>query len=224
MNKEMPATSRTFLRSRSITCLTGGRCSRGFNWTNIRPEFCAPVPPLKDPTVATAGSARRMAAAWLWSRTISGNEVSSAASVVTVICPMSSSGKKPFGIAMKSQTVTPRVVNARSNISFRNRSAESSERLYAASNASNARSKIRITTECRVPGASVVKKRLANIGTIVSEAKADTMIERPTITANSWNRRPITPGMKKIGMKTAIRDEEIERMVNPTSREPLRAA
>ncbi len=46
----------------------------------------------------------------------------------------------------------------------------------------------------------------------------------PTTTANSWNSRPITPGMKKIGMNTATSDDEMETMVKPTSREPTSAA
>ena len=44
------------------------------------------------------------------------------------------------------------------------------------------------------------------------------------MTANSWNSRPITPGMKKMGMKTAMSELEIERIVKPTSREPRSAA
>jgi hypothetical protein len=72
--------------------------------------------------------------------------------------------------------------------------------------------------------ASSVRKRLASIGTRVSDTKADTRIASPTTTANSWNSRPITPGMKKIGMNTAISDVEIEMMVKPTSRAPRSAA
>lgn len=44
----------------------------------------------------------------------------------------------------------------------------------------------------------------------------------PTITANSWNNSPMTPGMKKIGTKTAISEIEIDRIVKPTSRAPNR--
>ena len=68
------------------------------------------------------------------------------------------------------------------------------------------------------------RKRLASIGTRVSETKAETTIASATTTANSWNSRPITPGMKKIGMNTATSEIEIDRMVKPTSREPLSAA
>ena len=47
---------------------------------------------------------------------------------------------------------------------------------------------------------------------------------KPTTTANSWNSRPITPGMKKIGIKTATSETEIEMMVKLTSRAPRKAA
>ena len=72
--------------------------------------------------------------------------------------------------------------------------------------------------------ASSVKKRLANMGTSVSDTNAETMMDKPTTTANSWNKSPITPGIKKIGIKTAINEEEIEMMVKPTSRAPRNAA
>ncbi len=45
-----------------------------------------------------------------------------------------------------------------------------------------------------------------------------------TTAANSWNSRPITPGMKKMGMNTATSEIEIDRMVKPISREPTSAA
>ena len=72
--------------------------------------------------------------------------------------------------------------------------------------------------------ASSERKRLASIGTSVSETNAEATIASETITANSWNSRPITPGMKKIGMNTATSELEIEMMVKPTSREPRSAA
>ncbi len=62
------------------------------------------------------------------------------------------------------------------------------------------------------------------MGTSVNDTKADTTIDSPTTTANSWNSSPITPGMKKIGINTAIKETEIEIIVNPTSRAPRSAA
>ncbi len=45
-----------------------------------------------------------------------------------------------------------------------------------------------------------------------------------TTIANSWKRPPITPGMKKIGMKTATSETEIDTIVNHISFEPTMAA
>ncbi len=50
------------------------------------------------------------------------------------------------------------------------------------------------------------------------------MIASETTIANSWKSPPITPGMKKIGMKTATSDTEIEKMVKAISFEPWIAA
>ena len=86
------------------------------------------------------------------------------------------------------------------------------------------RSKARTIAPGRFLCASSERKRLASIGTSVSETNAEARIASETITANSWNSRPITPGMKKIGMKTATSELEIEMMVKPTSREPRSAA
>ena len=72
--------------------------------------------------------------------------------------------------------------------------------------------------------ASSVRKRLASMGTSVSDTKAEATMASETITANSWNSRPITPGMKKIGMNTATSDTLIASTVKPTSRAPRSAA
>ena len=45
-----------------------------------------------------------------------------------------------------------------------------------------------------------------------------------TVTANSLSSRPMMPGMNSTGMKTAINEAVIDRMVKPISREPLNAA
>ena len=58
----------------------------------------------------------------------------------------------------------------------------------------------------------------------MSETSAETRIASETTIANSWKRPPITPGMKKIGMKTATSEIEIEKMVKPISFEPCTAA
>ena len=46
----------------------------------------------------------------------------------------------------------------------------------------------------------------------------------PMVTANSWNNRPTIPPMNSTGMNTAARDRVIDRIVNPTSRDPANAA
>ena len=104
------------------------------------------------------------------------------------------------------------------------RSARSSELAYPPSTASKPRSNCRTSQPGGFLCASSLRKRLAIIGTKVSETKAEATIASVTTTANSWNRRPITPGMKKIGMNTAISEVEIEMIVKPTSREPRSAA
>jgi hypothetical protein len=76
----------------------------------------------------------------------------------------------------------------------------------------------------RLDVAAARQQARASIGTRVSDTSADTSTARPTMTANSWNSRPITPGMKKIGMNTATSEIEIEMMVKPISREPTSAA
>jgi hypothetical protein len=92
----------------------------------MRPVFCAFwPPPLNELTVATFGSARMISATRLCSRTIAGNEMSSDASVVTVIWPMSSCGKKPFGMSTNSHAVATTVSSATKPTAQRWRSAAS---------------------------------------------------------------------------------------------------
>ena len=40
------------------------------------------------------------------------------------------------------------------------------------------------------------------------------------VIANSRNKRPTIPAMRRMGIKTAISDRLIERMVNPISLDP----
>ena len=95
---------------------------------NMRPVFCEPKPPLNELTVATFGSARTIAAARACSSTIAGNEMSSDASVLMRSWPMSSSGKKPLGMAMNSHAVAAKVASATHSTAKRWRSATSSVR------------------------------------------------------------------------------------------------
>ena len=107
----------------------GSRWLRALSVMNMRPVFCAPPPPLNELTAATLGSLRTSAATRSCRRTIAGNEVSSAASVLTLIWPMSSSGKKPLGITTNSQAVSTKVNKATVSTTHRWRRARSSERV-----------------------------------------------------------------------------------------------
>ena len=68
------------------------------------------------------------------------------------------------------------------------------------------------------------RKRLASIGVSVTETMPEIRIAVVIVTANSRNRRPRIPLMNRIGMNTAASDIVIDRMVKPTSLEPLSAA
>jgi hypothetical protein len=52
----------------------------------------------------------------------------------------------------------------------------------------------------------------------------DIRIAMLTVMANSRNRRPISPPIRRTGMNTAISETLIETMVKPISFEPLSAA
>ncbi len=62
------------------------------------------------------------------------------------------------------------------------------------------------------------------MGVRVSETKPEIRIVMLIVTANSRKSRPTMPPMKSTGMKTASREQVIDRMVKPISREPLSAA
>ena len=52
----------------------------------------------------------------------------------------------------------------------------------------------------------------------------ETRMARLTVTANSWNSRPISPPMNSSGMNTATSEVLIEITVKPICRAPLKAA
>ena len=58
------------------------------------------------------------------------------------------------------------------------------------------------------------------MGVVVSEISIETTMAVDSVMANSRNSRPTMPAMSRIGMKTAISDMLIDRMVNPISLEP----
>ena len=86
-------------------------------------------------------------------------------------------------------------------------------------NASSAR-EMRPSFACSAAGSNFAQ----SIGVSVSETITETTIETATVTANSRNRSPTTPPIKKSGMKTAISEIEIDKMVKPISPAPSSAA
>ena len=62
------------------------------------------------------------------------------------------------------------------------------------------------------------------IAVSVSEISADATIAVDSVTANSRNRRPITPPMNRSGISTATSDTVSEMMVKPICFAPLSAA
>ncbi len=74
---------------------------------------------MADMNAATFGFAATMAAAFCWCSFIASNEVSCAASVMQKIWPVSSSGKKPFGIHTNKNTVATNVASAMPSVTRR---------------------------------------------------------------------------------------------------------
>ena len=62
------------------------------------------------------------------------------------------------------------------------------------------------------------------IGVSVSDTAAEIAIAIVSVTANSWNRRPMMPPMKISGMNTATSEMLIDITVKPICREPINAA
>ena len=62
------------------------------------------------------------------------------------------------------------------------------------------------------------------IGVSVSDTSAEATMAVDSVTANSRNRRPMTPPMKSSGMSTATSDTVSERIVKPICLAPLSAA
>src|ERR1700686_1062843 len=70
----------------------------------------------------------------------------------------------------------------------------------------------------------LLSTRAHSIGVSVSETKPEIRMVTVMVTANSRNTRPTMPPINSTGMNTAISEQVIEMMVNPTSRDPLSAA
>jgi hypothetical protein len=75
-----------------------------------------------------------------------------------------------------------------------------------------------------VPSARAFSSRAHIIGVTVSDTTSETSTAADSVIANSRNRRPISPPMKRIGMNTAISDRVIDSTVKATSPAPTSAA
>ena len=62
------------------------------------------------------------------------------------------------------------------------------------------------------------------IGVVVKDTTSEIKMAAVITTANSWNKRPSTPPMNKIGIKTATNDTLMATTVKPISRLPCNTA
>ena len=98
----------SFARSSWMISSTPGRSARGLRRMKSRPVFGTTLvllAPIDDMKEETYGCFSTMAAASRWCAIMLSKEMSCAASVKAKICPVSSSGMKPFGTTMKSHAV-----------------------------------------------------------------------------------------------------------------------
>lgn len=82
-----------------MTAEIGARSLSGFRPTKTLAEL-VPRPPVKPTTLSTAGSAPTIAVACLSFFSMDWNEMRWSAWMPPIICPVSCSGKKPFGTMM----------------------------------------------------------------------------------------------------------------------------
>ncbi len=108
----MPGTAASSGRSSwMISSAECFRSARGFSMMPSRPMFCvSPMPPAVrlDMNVSISGCFRMMAATCCWCSTMLSKEVSWAASVMPMICPVSSVGMNPLGTTKKRMAVPMR--------------------------------------------------------------------------------------------------------------------
>ena len=74
------------------------------------------------------------------------------------------------------------------------------------------------------PAALALRSSEHIIGVVLSETTSDTRMATESVMANSRKRRPTSPPIIRMGMKTAISETLMDRTVNPTSCAPFRAA
>ena len=129
----------------------------------------------------------------------------------------------PFGTMRNIATVATSTAANTTSITARRRSASPRLHSYARNMARKTASSAceRRRSSC---SAAVLRKRLQSIGVSVTDTRPDTRIAAVIVTANSRNRRPRMPLMKRIGMNTAASDTVIDTIVKPISLEPFSAA
>ena len=62
------------------------------------------------------------------------------------------------------------------------------------------------------------------MGVRVKDTTAEIKMATNKVTANSWNKRPMTSPINSSGINTAIKDTVKDTMVKPICLDPLRAA
>ena len=78
-----------------------------------------------------------------------------------------------------------------------------------------------LVVEVSVARGASLRSHAHIIGTTVRETTMEMAMATERITANSRNRRPTTPLIIRMGMKTAISEMLIDRTVKPISSAPL---
>ncbi len=119
MYSETPPISSTAACSRSVTVAMSSRSPLGFRLISMRPAFIVvlvPSTPMKADTLCTAGSFSTTSDTARCFCDIAWNEMLCEASVTPWITPVSCTGKKPFGIARYSTTVSASVPIATSSV------------------------------------------------------------------------------------------------------------
>ena len=99
-----------------------------------------PTMPTTELKLSTSGSLRRSSSSECCASTMPWKEMPCSASVVALMKPMSSVGRKPLGMIAPSQAVASRSSREASRVSRRCRSTTSSEAAYLPASQSKARS------------------------------------------------------------------------------------
>ena len=114
-------------RNRPIMAIWSPRTFFGFSATKMRPWLTILPKPMAELTYSTAGSERTILIILSCNSDMASMEMSGAASVEPTMKPVSSIGKKPFGMFMYIQALMPKVAKVTSSIANLALSTQSSE-------------------------------------------------------------------------------------------------